>query len=132
MELKKEGRSINNSEELSQYIKEITEKGNTQSTIIFEIYQELIKQDKDLLNFLDAKADDILLRLKKMEEYRRALATMKIKPIIEEPVGLKQGRKALIIGNSNYDRLPELAVCDKNSKDMYRLAESLGYLSEGW
>jgi hypothetical protein len=132
MELKKEGRSINNSEELSQYIKEITEKGNTQSTIIFEIYQELIKQDKDLLNFLDAEADDILLRLKKMEEYRRALATMKIKPIIEEPVGLKQGRKALIIGNSNYDRLPELAVGDKNSKDMYRLAESLGYLSEGW
>jgi hypothetical protein len=75
-ELKEEGRSINNSDELNQYIKEITEKGNPQSTTIFEIYQELIKQGRDLSNFLDAGADDILLRMKKMEEYRRALVAV--------------------------------------------------------
>jgi uncharacterized protein YjbI with pentapeptide repeats len=51
---------------------------------IIEIYQELLKQGLTLRSFLDAEAADILLRIEKMEELRRALDTTKLKPTKEE------------------------------------------------
>lgn len=93
----------------------------------YEIFQELIKQGRDLTNSLDAGADDILLHMKKMEEYRRALAAVKIRPTEEESIGLRQGRKALVISNSDYDKLPKLPFCKNDGEDMSQLLQSLGY-----
>ena len=81
--LKEDGRTITNEEDLDKLVKERSETDPLSKDII-QIYRELLKQGLALRSFLDAGAADILLRIEKMEELRRALDTAKLKPTKEE------------------------------------------------
>ena len=91
--LKEEGTTINTKEDLDKLTQETAIGPNViQDKGILEIYQELLKQgDTALRNFIDAQGSEkqphvyeILLNIEKMEEYRRALDTAKLKPQVEQ------------------------------------------------
>jgi hypothetical protein len=82
--LKKEDMTINNEEELDKLTKETSVKSLFKDKDILVIYKELIRNGKALRDFLDTGAVQILQHIEKMEEYRRALDTTKLRPTEEE------------------------------------------------
>ena len=81
--MKEDGRTITNEEDLDKLVKERSETDPLFKDIV-QTYRELLKQGLTLRTSLMLESADILLRIEKMEELRRALDTSKLKPPKEE------------------------------------------------
>ena len=82
--IKEEGKVVTTEAELDKLIEQTSENNHPLLKDVTDIYRELVKQDYSLRDFLDAGAQEVLERIKKMEEHRRALDTAKLPPSIEE------------------------------------------------
>jgi len=74
--------TITNEEQLDKIAKG-TSDSLLQDEDILEIYRELVKQGKALRDFLDSTSE-VLEKIEKMGDFRRALDTTKLKPIEEQ------------------------------------------------
>jgi hypothetical protein len=96
--MKEQGIIINSKDALDRFIKEKSAANNPLPREIIDIFQELIKTENvTLTSFLDVGADKILLTIKTMEEYRRALEATKLKEEENQLTGRQVPTKELFL-----------------------------------